>query len=91
MGNSLYKQVHGIPMGTDCAPQLANLFLHSLEYKYVINNITKNPSITNRLKHTFRYIDDLTVINGSAIMDKISKDIYPSYLQLVRVNTDLMS
>ena len=28
VGNSVYRQTIGIPMGTDCAPQLANLFLY---------------------------------------------------------------
>ena len=27
VGNRVYRQIVGIPMGTDCAPQLANLFL----------------------------------------------------------------
>ena len=27
IGNHVFKQVIGIPMGTDCAPLLANLFL----------------------------------------------------------------
>ena len=31
VGNNVYCQTIGIPMGTDCAPQLANLFL--FQYK----------------------------------------------------------
>ena len=27
IGNGVYRQCVGIPMGTDCAPLLANLFL----------------------------------------------------------------
>ena len=27
IGNKVHRQTIGIPMGTDCAPQLANLFL----------------------------------------------------------------
>jgi len=30
-GDSLFKQKIGIPMGTDCAPFLANLFLFAYE------------------------------------------------------------
>ena len=37
--NHLYKQVIGIPMGTNCAPHLANIFLHIYEKQY-IGNIT---------------------------------------------------
>ena len=34
-GDSMFKQVIGIPMGTDCAPFLANLFLFSYEYEWL--------------------------------------------------------
>jgi hypothetical protein len=89
LGKSLYKQVHGIPMGTDCAPQLANLFLHSLEHKFIMKNIKRKSQIIRSLNLTFRYIDDLTVINGSDIMDNVKKEIYPPYLNLIRINNDL--
>ena len=32
VGNNVYRQTISIPMGTDCVPQLANLFL--FRYKY---------------------------------------------------------
>jgi hypothetical protein len=89
MGDTLYKQVHGIPMGTDCAPQLANLFLHSLEHKFMMNNFRSRQRMTMQMNHTYRYIDDLTVINGKDTMDKIKKEIYPQYLELLRVNDSL--
>ena len=34
-GDTLFRQTIGIPMGTDCAPFLANLFLYSYEYKWL--------------------------------------------------------
>ena len=37
--NRVYRQHVGIPMGTDCAPLLANLFLFYYEYKYMKNLI----------------------------------------------------
>ena len=35
VGNRTYRHCIGIPMGTDCAPLLANLFLFYYEYKYM--------------------------------------------------------
>ena len=35
IGNRVYRQCVGIPMGTDCAPLLANLFLFYYEYRYI--------------------------------------------------------
>ena len=34
IGNRIYRQGIGIPMGTDCAPLVANLFLFYYEYRY---------------------------------------------------------
>ena len=31
----LYRQIIGVPMGTTCAPYLANIFLHVYEYDYL--------------------------------------------------------
>ena len=33
VGDKIFRQTIGIPMGTDCAPLLANLFLFYYEYK----------------------------------------------------------
>ena len=48
--NHLYKQVSGIPMGTNCAPHLANIFLHIYEKQYIGNIITSttNPDILGK-------------------------------------------
>ena len=35
-GDSLFRQVIGIPMGTDCASFLANLFLYSYEHDWMM-------------------------------------------------------
>ena len=35
VGNKIFRQTIGIPMGTDCAPLLANLFLFYYEYKFM--------------------------------------------------------
>jgi len=44
-GDSLFKQKIGIPMGTDCAPFLANLFLFAYEYKWLLNKFEKKDMI----------------------------------------------
>ena len=42
VGNRVYKQCVGIPMGTDCAPLLANLFFFYYEYRYMKSLISSN-------------------------------------------------
>jgi hypothetical protein len=34
-GDQVFQQLAGIPMGTNCAPLLANLFLYSYEAEFV--------------------------------------------------------
>ena len=47
-GNSVFRQVIGIPMGTNSAPLLADLFLHTFEYDFMVktmkHDITKATS-----------------------------------------------
>ena len=41
-GNKVFRQQIGIPMGTDCAPFLANLFLFSYEFKWLdVDNVCR--------------------------------------------------
>lgn len=87
VGDHIYKQVIGIPMGTNCAPYLANLFLYTYEKQY----ITENLAHINKTHYnaTFRYIDDLLVCNNPNF-DAIKYDIYPSqFLNLKQ--TDVVS
>ena len=72
----IYRQVIGIPMGTSCAPHLANIFLHVYEKafidKLIITNKLKEAGL---LKNIFRYQDDLVVFNDKGYFDTISSEI----------------
>ena len=65
VGNQILRQTIGIPMGTDCAPFLANLFLFSYEFRY-LNNLLKqrNFTVLNKFRRCVRYIDDVLLINN---------------------------
>ena len=78
VGNGVYRQCVGIPMGTDCAPLLANLFLFFYEYRYMKSLIKSIIHMARRLNNT---IDDLLVLNNTNFGDAIQY-IYPSELQL---------
>ena len=81
VGSKVFRQQVGIPMGTDCAPLLANLFLFYYEYKYMKNLIKDNLQMAMKFNGTMRYIDDLLTLNNSSFASKIS-DIYPPELDL---------
>ena len=81
VGNEVFRQTIGIPMGTDCAPQLANLFLFYYEYSYMKNLIRSNLGVAKRFNYTVRYIDDLLTLNNSMFDEEIL-NIYPPELTL---------
>ena len=42
VGDHIFRQNIGIPMGTDCAPFLANLYLYALEFDYLEKTTKKD-------------------------------------------------
>ena len=57
-GNKVYKQVIGIPMGTNCAPLIADLFLYWYESQFMAK-IYKNPTehdLVDKFNNTYRYM-----------------------------------
>ena len=81
VGNKVFKQSIGIPMGTDCAPLLANLFLFFYEYSYIKNHLKTSQIFAVMFRYTFRYIDDLLTINNPTFEREIP-NIYPPQLVL---------
>ena len=56
----VFQQTVGIPMGTNCAPLLANIFLYSYEEEFIQSLLS-----TRKKQHlTYRYIDDVLSINN---------------------------
>ena len=91
-GDSLFKQDIGIPMGTDCAPFLANLFLYAFECKWLLKKFEdKDFDTLNKFKHCFRYIDDLLCLNNDELMENVMTDIYPKELALTSDHADFQS
>lgn len=86
-GDLILRQSVGLPMGTDCAPQLANTMLHNMEHTYMMNELkTNGPSACKKLNLSFRYIDDITIINGYGDLDNKKHAIYGQNLYLEKVN-----
>ena len=66
----VFRQKQGIPMGTDCAPYLANLFLFAYEYQQMEAITNMNINEARKYSYTFRYIDDLITINSGNEFNK---------------------
>ena len=86
VGNAIFRQKIGIPMGSDPASFFANLFLFYYESQWIKTNKNTNFVKTKRLFNTFRFIDDLLTLNDGNEFSNIHKDIYPSELVLNKEN-----
>ena len=89
-GGTLFQQVVSIPMGTNCAPLLTNLFLYSYESEF-LQKLVKDKKIheARAFNFTYRYIDDVLSINNSRFAEFLPL-IYPPELE-VKETTDTVS
>ena len=85
-GTKLYRRVVGIPMGTNCAPLVADLFLFCYESDFMMSlTDDKQADVIDALNTTSRYLDDNLNINN-VYFDNMVSQIYPSELQLNKAN-----
>ena len=76
----LYRQVVGIPMGTNCAPLVADLFLFCYERDFMMSlSDDKQADVIDAFNTTFRYLDDILDINN-VYFDNMVSQMYPSEL-----------
>ena len=86
-GTNLYRQTIGIPMGTNCAPLVADLFLFCHERDFMKSLSRENQAdIIEAFNSTSRYLDDLLNIDN-IYFDQIVDRIYPTELQFNRANS----
>ena len=91
LGNKLFRQDIGIPMGSDPAPAFANLFLYHYESTWLDSIKKTNNILARKFGNVFRYIDDLLALNDGNSFESYFKEIYPEELQLNKENADSSS
>ena len=75
-------QFVGIPMGTNCAPLLADLLLYSYEAEFVQKLLRdRNKKLAVSFNLTYRYIDDVLSINNHNFHNYVHL-IYPDELEI---------
>ena len=71
----VYQQIVGIPMGTNCAPLINDLYLYCYERDFMSNlQKSKRLDLIDMFNDTSGYLDDIP-------------DIYPRELKLNKANT----
>ena len=86
-GTKLYRQIVGIPMGTNCAPLVADLFLFCCERDFITSlSSVKQAEIIEAFNATSRYLDDRLNFDNPYLEVMVNR-IYPPELQLNNANT----
>ena len=83
----VYQQIVEIPMGTNCAPHIADLFLFCYERDFMSNlHISKQYDLRliDMFNETSRYLVNIFTIDKPELQTHIP-DIYPKELQLNKV------
>ena len=83
----LYRQIVGIPLGTNCSPLVTDLFLFCYERDFMKDLSSDNQAdVIKAFNSTSRYLDGLLNID-SPYFEGMVNQIYPSELQLNKANT----
>ena len=83
----MFQQTIGVPVGTNCAPLLADLFLHAYEADF-LQRLLKNKDffLAQTFNSSFCYIDDVLSLDNFRFSDYLHR-IYPNEFQ-VKDTTD---
>ena len=83
----VYQQIVGIPMGTNYAPLIADLFYCCYERNFMSDlQKSKRFDLIDMFNDTSRYLDDILTIDNPEF-EKHIPNIYPAELQLNKANT----
>ena len=81
-GGEIFQQVIGIPMGTNCALLLADIFLYSYETEFIQTLIKSGKRhLAKSFNFTYRNIDDIFSLNNHKFRYYVY-DIYPVELEI---------
>ena len=85
-GTKLYRHIVGIPMGTNCAPLVADFFF-CFERDFMRNLSSDNQAdVIKAFNLTSRYLDDLLNIDNPYFEGMVNQ-IFPPELQRNKANT----
>ena len=83
----VHEQLVVIPLGTNIAPLIADIFQYCNERVFMTNlHKSKRLDLIDKFNYTSRYLDDIFIIDNPEFAEHIP-DIYPRGLQLNKTNT----
>ena len=82
-GGKVFQQIVDIPMGTNCAPLLADIFLYSYEAVFTQSLLsTGKKKLASQFNFIYRYIDDVLSINNNNNFENYLGQMYPDELDI---------
>ena len=81
-GGKVFQQIVGIPIGTNCAPLLADIFLFSYEAEFIQSVLSaRKKQLASQFNFIHRYIDDVLSINYPDFLNYLGQ-MYPAELEI---------
>ena len=81
-GGRIFQQTIGLPMGTNCVPLLADLFLYSYEAEFVQSLLQAGKKhLAQQFNFAYRYIDDVLSLKNTTFAEYL-EFIYPCELKI---------
>ncbi|KAG0568196.1 hypothetical protein KC19_6G001700 [Ceratodon purpureus] len=98
LGDRVWRQTRGIPMGFSCSPLWCNIYLMTYEVKFIQRLASMGrKDLLNKFRYAFRYIDDICWVNVGNPQDFLSPEqprtpdnpfwIYP--LHILEIKTEV--
>ena len=79
---NIFQQIIGIPMGTNCASLLADIFLYSYEAEFIQSLLSAGRKrLASQINFTYRYIDDVLSINNLDLENYLGQ-MYPPEFEI---------
>jgi hypothetical protein len=91
LGDKIFKQDIGIPMGTDCAPFLANFYLHLKEYNWIRKMLQAKETkqvVCKHFNNCSRYLDDFLGLNNDNKLEEYRDEIYGLRIDVTNDDND---
>ena len=86
-GNKLYRQIVGTPMGTKCAPLVADLSLFCYERDFMSSLSNDNQAdIIEAFNLTSRYLNDLLNIDNPYFEGMVNQIYPPELMECIFLN-----
>ena len=86
VGENLYRQHIGLPIGINPGPHIASLTLWYFENRFLDSTYKSKYYIVRKLNNTFRLIDDINTLNSDGYLEEYFKLIYPDSPTLNKEN-----